>query len=125
MERHIDREHKIKTISFIFETRYNDKLSEKVLSIINNYDTLDYTVNNNGIFINLNVLGNEILDMVYYVVSDYEKEITIEEGTNENINYTSYPCINCTESFVQKKDTIIYNDVDIHLLKLSTQFLTI
>ena len=125
MDEHIDREHKIKAISFIFETRYNDKLSEKVLSIINCYETLDYTVNNNGIFINLNVLSNDILDMVYYIVNDYEKEITIDEGINENINYTSYPCIDCTESFIKKKDTIMYNDVDTYLLKLSTRFLTI
>jgi len=125
MDEYIDREHKIKSISFIFETRYNDTLSEKVLSIINSYETLDYTVNNNGIFINLNVLSNDILDMVYYIVSDYEKEITIDEGINENINYTSYPSIDYTESFIRRKDTITYNDADSYLLKLSTRFLTI
>jgi len=125
MDEYIDREHKIKSISFIFETRYNDTLSEKVLSIINSYETLDYTVKNNGIFINLNVLSNDILDMVYYIVSDYEKEITIDEGINENINYTSYPSIDYTESFIRRKDTITYNDADSYLLKLSTRFLTI
>lgn len=125
MSEYIDKDYKIKAISFIFETKYNDKLSEKVLSIINNYDSLDYTINNNGIFINLNVLDNEILDMIYYVVSDYEKEINIDDDNDINMSYSNSPIIYSIENFVKKDDTILYNEVDTYLLELSTQFLTI
>ena len=125
MSEYIDKDYKIKAISFIFETKYNDKLSEKVLSIINNYDSLDYTINNNGIFINLNVLDNEILDMIYYVVSDYEKEINIDDDNDINMNYSNSPIISSIETFVKKEDNIMYNEVDSYLLELSTQFLTI
>ena len=125
MSEYIDKDYKIKAISFIFETKYNDKLSEKVLSIINNYDSLDYTINNNGIFINLNVLDNEILDMIYYVVSDYEKEINIDDDNDINMNYSNTPIISSMETFVKKEDNIMYNEVDSYLLELSTQFLTI
>ena len=125
MSEYIDKDYKIKAISFIFETKYNDKLSEKVLSIINNYDSLDYTINNNGIFINLNVLDNEILDMIYYVVSDYEKEINIDDDNDINMNYSNTPIISSIETFVKKEDNIMYNEVDSYLLELSTQFLTI
>ena len=125
MSEYIDKDYKIKAISFIFETKYNDKLSEKVLSIINNFDSLDYTINNNGIFINLNVLDNEILDMIYYVVSDYEKEINIDDDNDINMNYSNSPIISSIETFVKKEDTIMYNEVDSYLLELSTQILTI
>lgn len=125
MSEYIDKDYKIKAISFIFETKYNDKLSEKVLSIINNFDSLDYTINNNGIFINLNVLDNEILDMIYYVVSDYEKEINIDDDNYLNMNYSNSPIISSIETFVKKEDTIMYNEVDSYLLELSTQILTI
>jgi len=127
MDDSVTRNYKIKVISFIFETRYNDKLSEKVLSIINNnnHDTLDYTTNNNGIFINLNTISNNILDMIYYVVQDYEKEVKIHEGTNEGVNYISKPSIDHNDVFTKRIDTIMYSNVDNYLLQLSTKLLTI
>jgi len=121
---YINREDKIKTISFFFATRYNDTLSEKVLSIINNYNTLDYTVNSNGIFINLNFLDNDILDMIYYVVNDYKKEINMND-VNDNINYISIPSITYSDSFTKQAENIEYNDVDNFVLDLSTRVLTI
>jgi hypothetical protein len=122
---YIDKDHKIKVISFIFETKYSDKLSEKILSIIKDNDSVDYTINNNGIFINLNFLDSEILDTIYFIVNDYEKEINVDNYNSVNINYDNYPIIDDIDTFVKKEDTIMYNDVDTYLLELSTQFLTI
>ena len=122
---YIDKDHKIKVISFIFETKYSDKLSEKVLSIIKDNDSVDYTINNNGIFINLNFLDSEILDTIYFIVNDYEKEINVDNYNSVNINYDNYPIIDDIDTFVKKEDTIMYNVVDTYLLELSTQFLTI
>jgi len=120
----VTRNYKIKAISFFFEARYNEKLSEKVLSIINNY-TLEYTVNNNGIFINLNVLDDSILDMIHYVVKEYEKEISIDGSINEGVYHDCQPYIDYGDSFIQKKDNIKSNKVDDYLLQLSTRLLTI
>jgi len=125
MDTVIDRNHKIRIISFIFETKYNQELSEKVLSIINSYNTLDYTINNNGIFINLNAIDNSILDMIYYIVSEYEKETTIEEDCTNTVCYSNHICIEYSEDFIGSKDTITYSKIDGYLLNLSTKVLTI
>ena len=125
MSEYIDKDYKIKVISFIFETIYSDILSEKVLSIIKDIDSVDYTINNNGIFINLNFLDSEILDTIYFIVNDYEKEINVDNYNSVNINYDNYPIIDDIDTFVKKEDTIMYNVVDTYLLELSTQFLTI
>ena len=44
----------IKTIAYFFEEKYNDDISNKIKAVIDD-NHLDYTINNNGVFINLNV----------------------------------------------------------------------
>ena len=70
----MDRNYKIKVIFHFFNIKYNEEISTKVLSIINNY-SLDYTVNNNGIFINISVLNDTILDMIYSIITEYQSKI--------------------------------------------------
>ena len=58
------KDHKIKYIYSFFEKKYSEEISNKILTIIDNYN-IDYTINKNGIFINLNVIDEEILHLIY------------------------------------------------------------
>jgi len=104
-----------------------NKLKKKehlqIFKIIQDTD-ISYSENSNGIFINLNFLDNDILDMIYYVVNDYKKEINMND-VNDNINYISIPSITYSDSFTKQAENIEYNDVDNFVLDLSTRVLTI
>ena len=120
------REYKIKAISYFFKGEYNDDISNKVLSIIDNYE-LDYTVNNNGIFINLNVIDNFLLDLIYDCI---ETNNTLLNDTNDDNNglfdNINIPVINnLVYEFVKSPDSIKYTTIDKELLSLSKQILTI
>ena len=120
------REYKINAISNFFKGEYNDDISNKVLSIIDNYE-LDYTVNNNGIFINLNVIDNFLLDLIYDCI---ETNNTLLNDTNDDNNELfdniNIPVINnLVYEFIKSPDSIKYTTIDKELLSLSKQILTI
>ena len=120
------REYKIKVISYFFKGEYNDEISNKVLSIIDNYE-LDYTVNNNGIFINLNVIDNFLLDLIYDCIETNNLLLNdTSDDNNELFDNINIPAINnLVYEFVKSPDSIKYTIIDKELLSLSKQILTI
>ena len=86
------REYKIKTISYFFKGEHNEEISNKVLSIIDNYE-LEYTVNNNGIFINLTNVSKDIIeDIINYLkyVDTQEKLLNDIEDQKETLTNTFF-----------------------------------
>ena len=118
------RDCKIKYIYSFFEYKYNEEISNKVLSIVDNY-TIEYTVNNNGIFINLNVINDEVLDIIYDCIVS-TKHIELPDKFITNDKHISKSNVTDQEQlFVSKPDVIKYTKVDYELLTLSKQILTI
>jgi hypothetical protein len=122
------REYKIKTISYFFKGEHNEEISNKVLSIIDNYE-LEYTVNNNGIFINLNVIDNFLLDIIYDCI---ETNNTLLNNSDDNTNNELFDNINIPiinnsvfKEFVKSPDSIKYTTIDKEVLSLSKKILTI
>ena len=118
-------QHIIKTISYFFEEKYNDDISNKIKSIIDD-NQLDYTVNNNGVFINLNVVDKEILEVIYEIIISNDNTINEHMEKNSELftsihTSTSYE----KETFTMKPDTIKCTNIDSYLLKLSKVHLTI
>ena len=121
----IDKNYKIKKISFIFESRPSDKLYDKIMKIINN-NKIEYTENKNGIFLNLNSLDDDILDIIYKMSNYYEKELNNFDKNNNNVN--NYKCKNkdnYCETFIKQKNNIKYFDIDYYILNLSKINITI
>jgi len=119
------REYRIKVISTFFEGDYNEEVSNKILNIIDNY-SLDYTLNNNGIFINLNVIDDFLLDIIYDCIkSNYNLSGNSDNDYGLFDNITT-PIINDDlHPFNYSVDSINYANVDMRLLSLSKDMLTI
>jgi hypothetical protein len=92
-----------------------------IIDIIIDYG-IDHTSNRNGIFINLSVIDDSIIDVIYnkIVESHQESTLTNEEDYNLIINDNK---LDTTTSVI--KDTIIYSPIDILLLQYSQQTLSI
>jgi len=116
----------IKTISFFFEEKYNDEISNKIKSVIDD-NHLEYTINNNGVFINLNAIDKEIVEVIYNIIISNDNTIN-EHMVNHNELFTSIhtqPNHYEKETFTGLPDTIHYTTFDSYLLDLSKVHLTI
>tara|TARA_B100000424_G_scaffold255730_1_gene234996 strand:+ start:167 stop:550 length:384 start_codon:yes stop_codon:yes gene_type:complete len=127
MSNNID--YKIKAILYFFDNKYDEDISDKILSIIDD-NNIDYTSNNNGFFINLNTLDNDILDIIYDIVISSSGVINMNDGL-DNDNLLSNNIINISnvtdiiDSLDKHDDNINYSNIDSYLLELSTYTLTI
>ena len=117
------KEKKIKYIYTFFEKKYSDEISNKILTIINNYN-IEYTVNKNGIFINLNVIDDEIIDLIYDCIMSSNKCINNSKNLIK-MNTIVKDVKSEIDDFVYGTDTINYTNVDISYLELSRRVLTI
>ena len=118
------KDKKIKYIYTFFEKKYSDEISNKILTIINNYN-IEYTVNKNGIFINLNVIDDEIIDLIYDCIMSSNKCINNSTKNLIKMNTSVKGIKSEIEDFVYDTDTINYTNVDISYLELSRRVLTI
>jgi hypothetical protein len=118
------KDKKIKYIYSFFEKKYSDEISNKILTIINNYN-IEYTVNKNGIFINLNVIDDEIIDLIYDCIMSSTKCINNSTKNLIKMNTSVKDVKSEIEDFIYGTDTINYTDVDISYLELSRRVLTI
>jgi hypothetical protein len=116
----------IKTIAYFFEEKYNDDISNKIKAVIDD-NHLDYTINNNGVFINLNVIDKDIIEVIYDIIISNDHTINEHMVNNKelftNIHTKTIYCEN--ETFTGFPDTIHYTTFDSYLLDLSKVHLTI
>ena len=111
----------IKYIFNFFKNNMDEEPSNYILSIIDN-QSIEYTINNNGIFINLNVINNNTL----YLIHDYIISLHGNKKTGiYTINNTPTKLVTPSDNFTPTPDTIKYDEYDIRLLSLSTNVLTI
>ena len=118
------KDKKIKYIYSFFEKKYSDEISNKILTIINNYN-IEYTVNKNGIFINLNVIDDEIIYLIYDCIMSSNKCINNSTKNLIKMNTSVKDVKSEIEGFVYGTDTINYTNVDISYLELSRRVVTI
>lgn len=105
-------------ISTFFNTP-NFDVNEIFKIIIEN--NIDYSSNSNGIFINLSLIDDSIIDSIYYKLINLNKSTVISEVKKQIINSDITKDTN--ENFI--KDKIKLTSVDKLLLNLSRQTLTI
>jgi len=118
----MDRSDKIKIILDIIGAN-DDRVTDYILDIVA-FNKIDYTSNKNGMFINISVLSDDILDYIYNVLSTLESTTNIGisdtvRSSSKNTSVLSEPCI------TKGNDTLLLNSVDMYLLSLSKQVLTI
>ena len=118
------KDKKIKYIYSFFEKKYSDEISNKILTIINNYN-IEYTVNKNGIFINLNVIDDEIIYLIYDCIMSSNKCINNSTKNLIKMNISIKDVKSEIYDFVYGTDTINYTKVDISYLELSRRVVTI
>lgn len=118
------KDHKIKYIYSFFEKKYSEEISNKILTIIDNYN-IDYTINKNGIFINLNVIDEEILHLIYDCIISSTKCETLTAQEIQTCQKVSKVITTDDDEFVYKPDTITYSPIDIDFLELSKRVLSI
>ena len=127
MELESEKHHKhIKTIAYFFEEKYNDDISNKIKSVIDD-NHLDYTINNNGVFINLNVLDKKILEVIYDIIISNDHTINEHMIHSKELftNIHIQPIHRENETFTAFPDTIHYTTFDSYLVDLSKVHLTI
>jgi len=114
------KDRKIKYISSFFEQLYNDDTADKIISLLDVNNTY-YTINNNGIFLNLNTIDDILLNDIYDIIKDNNIDIEGEPFMNIIIDQVN----TLKDGFIPTYDTISCNKVDSFLLNLSNQHLTI
>tara|TARA_B110000495_G_C22925898_1_gene541079 strand:+ start:521 stop:877 length:357 start_codon:yes stop_codon:yes gene_type:complete len=114
------RDIKIKYISLFFDKQYHDELSDKIMSLIDINNTA-YTINHNGIFINLNSINDILLDNIYNIIND--NHIDEDDMVDMHTSLKHTPIIN--DEFIPTKDRIQCTHIDTFLIDLSKQHLTI
>jgi|TARA_B110001469_G_scaffold94684_1_gene90631 hypothetical protein len=114
------RDGQIKYISTFFEQIYNGETVDKIISLLDVNNTY-YTINNNGIFLNLNTINDILLTNIYDII----------KGNHIDIDEESYMCIiedkvtTIKEYFTPTPDNVSFTKIDSFLLNLSNQHLTI
>lgn len=91
-----------------------------VINIITEYD-IDYSTNQNGIFINLSILSDDIIDIIYntLILLDQPDNIVVKT------NYSTDNSNNSSDDETIGEDAIHMEDIDKVLLQLSRDVLTI
>ena len=113
---------KIKFITTMIDMN-DSSITDYILnSIISN--GIDYTSNKNGVFINLSVLDDDILDYIYNLIithnyTNKNSSVLTNKVCNKELNPK-----NMTMEH-KKKDSIPMKPIDVILLSLSKQSLTI
>ena len=116
----MNRDDKIKIITNILS---NDEgqITEYILDIISN-QSIEHTINKNGVFINLSVLNDDILDYICNVVISISNDTVIDIPNKET---TTSKLNSSVIDYELRKDNILLQSVDNHLLSLSKHSLTI
>ena len=70
----------------IYEKLHNSVISDDIINLINGYN-IPKTINKNGVFINISVLNDDLIQLFY------EKIQQLDNNTNQDDSYT----INITE----------------------------
>jgi len=108
---------KRKFIQDFLLTKGNHNIFTHINSIIVKYE-LDHTVNTNGIFLNLSLLGDEIIDEIYdNLHSSDKKNVDTEIPSIQPVA----PPIKKQNEHVIQTDTIHLEKFDSWLLELSKQ----
>jgi hypothetical protein len=111
---------KIKYISTFFEQLYNDETVDKIISLLDVNNTY-YTINNNGIFLNLNTINDMLLNDIYDIIKG--NHINIEEEWGMCIITDKVKTLK--EDFISTPDNISLTEIDSFVLNLSNQHLSI
>ena len=121
----ITKNNKINVISTFLKGNHSEDTSNELLSIIDNH-SIDYTINCNGIFINLNVIDDYLLNSIYdYIVTNHmlQDNVNNDEFLVDKLEEPKPK--NTNHEFVGVPDAITYTKVDLRLLSLSKKMLTI
>jgi hypothetical protein len=101
----------------------NGQLTDYILGIIIS-NGVDHTTNKNGIFINLSVLDNDVLDYIYNLITTQavSDNIYASSETGDGDDSTTRKAV---VSRSKEKDKVCMDPIDDVCLSLSRQFLTI
>lgn len=112
---------KILLISNIITNTDDDDIITNIIDIIHRHK-LDYSSNQNGIFLNLTLLDETIIDEIYSVVipnvntTDVNDILSVIDNTKTQDTIVEYDL---------KPDKIKFTPIDLHLLSLSKHTLSI
>jgi|TARA_Y100000389_G_scaffold51039_1_gene46757 hypothetical protein len=119
----MNRPYIIKYISNFFNSKHNPDITSKIFVILEQYK-INYTSNKNGMFINLNIIDDDILQILYDIIVSSINDIYIN-----NIDIPTCQ-IKVTKSKLNGKtikinDDIALTTVDSFILNLSRNMLSI
>lgn len=113
---------------FIYENIQNIKNHNPIIDLIN-YKNCKYTENNNGIFLNISVLDEEIIEIIYQLIINsinYDDQTQHEEIKNEEYKQiTSKNISNKKKKKCNKKDVLplsFFNRKEKEIIKYSKQY---
>ena len=113
---------------FIYENIQNIKNHNPIIDLIN-YKNCKYTENNNGIFLNISVLDEEIIEIIYQLIINsinYDDQTHHEEIKNEEYKQiTSKNISNKKKEKCDKKDVLplsFFNRKEKEIIKYSKQY---
>ena len=109
-----------------------DKLSDEIMNLIRK-NNIEYTTNNNGFFINISLLEEDIIDSIIYIINNYNININTNDNMyiidNELIsenNKISSEIMNIKKNKNKNKNKITeIDDIDKLVIKYSKVDLTI
>ena len=87
---------------YIYENIHKLRRHDQVIDLIN-FENCKYTENNNGIFLNLSVLDDEIINKIYLIIInslEYEKKEKKKESREK-------PKVISMKDFTKKEQSII------------------
>ena len=96
---------------YIFENINMIENHNKIVNFINYYK-IKHTENSNGYFINISVLDNGLIEILYKLINDSSNNVDdLEKGKNkiEEINYSDNKKI-----YSKKTPNIEYNDIKLN-----------
>ena len=95
-----------------------------IMNIIIDYN-IDYSTNSNGLFINLSLLGDNIIDIIYSKILN----LKLTKSEKQAFVDTKHLCSNkdnlINSDEYNEKDELVFTNIDKFILSLSKQTLTI
>lgn len=90
--------------------------SEDLMNIIISHK-IDYSTNSNGIFVNLSLLSDNIIDMIYNKLQEYIQ--TIKSKKKSTVSTKQKNIVNEISEFIPHPDEIQLNELQNKLIELS------
>mgnify|MGYP001183828601 CR=1 FL=1 len=113
----MNKRHTIQNLLQLYE--FN---TEDIMNIIHIYK-INYSRNSNGIFINLSLLSEDVIDSIYNkiheIIPSKLPNKTISDIYDKQVNDTGIP------NFIPNKDSFLIQGIDQYLISLSQQQLHI